>query len=563
MVFPPHITRIASMITAPPDPGASDPAAEGSPTFVTRGLTKIYRTGGGEVHALRGVDRERWPSELVVMLGPSGSGKSTFLHILGGLDVPTGGEALDRGRDLMGFTERPSILLCDEPTGALDSETGILVLEAIDAASRALGTTTILITHNVVLDIAGTPEPVNGLLSSLPKEEDLNQLHLTRGRLVSPGSTSETVLTEAFANAHRLSLGDGFWATIKGHPRRLTMVGVALSPEYVFFGMPGAMAPDDERFGVLWMDRDALAAAFDLKGAFNDTVLALSPDADEDQVIAELDTLLKPYGGVGAYGRADQVSNATLTGEIEQLRSSIFIAASVFLGLVAFLVHMVMVRHVETEREQIGALKAFGYSNAAISGHWMKFTLAIVATGGRTRIVGARAGQVITELYARHYRFLFLKYSLSGTIFVQAAVIQLAAALVGALGSLRKVIRLAPAMAMRAPPPPVYRHTCMGRLGLAPVADHPTRVILLHMARWPVRSGLTIPGIAGATAILVAPLGVFDSATLMIDTHFFRAERQDMTVAFAQTGPHKGPVRHSPLSGRPSGGAVSGNPRED
>ncbi len=47
--------------------------------------------------------------------------------------------------------KRPNVLLCDEPTGALDSETGILVLEAIDSVNRELGTTTALITHNTAI----------------------------------------------------------------------------------------------------------------------------------------------------------------------------------------------------------------------------------------------------------------------------------------------------------------------------------------------------------------------------------------------------------------------------
>lgn len=396
------------------------------------------------------------------------------------------------------------------------------------------------IIHNVILDIEGLSEPVNGLLSSLPEGGGLNQLHLRRGRMVLPGSTREVVLTEAFADARRLSLGDGFWATLKGQKRRLTVVGIALSPEYVFFGVPGAMVPDDERFGVLWMDRKALAAAFDLEGAFNDVVISLMSHASEPEVIGHVDALLGPYGGVGAYGRGDHVSHATLSGEIEQLRASIYTTAPLFIGVVAFLLHMLMMRHVETERQHIGTLKAFGYSNASITWHYLKFVLAIVAvgvTGGL--IVGAQAGHAITELYAAHYRFPFLEYVLTATTFLQATAILVAAALIGAMGSLLEVIRLQPAVAMRAPPPPVYRHILIERLGPNLLLDQPTRMILRHIVRWPLRSILTTLGIAAATAILVAPLGVLDSAVQMIDTHFFRAERQDMTVAFAQTRPHK------------------------
>ena len=206
-------------------------------TLQARGLTKRYRTGEVEVHALRGVDMELYRGELVVLLGPSGSGKSTLLNILGGLDVPTAGSVRFRDHDLtaaderartryrrehVGFVfqfynlipsltarenvalvteiaerpmtpeealaivglgerldhfpaqlsggeqqrvaiaraiaKRPAVLLCDEPTGALDIATGIVVLEALARANRELGTATAVITHNAA--IAGMADRV-------------------------------------------------------------------------------------------------------------------------------------------------------------------------------------------------------------------------------------------------------------------------------------------------------------------------------------------------------------------------------------------------------------------
>lgn len=417
------------------------------------------------------------------------------------------------------------------------------------AAIAGVRAVTTRITHNVVIDIQGLADPVNGLLSSIPSDNDLNQLHISRGRPVMPGSSNEAVLGEAFADAHELGLGDTFSATIKGRKRTLTLVGTALSPEYVFFGVPGTMVPDDRRFGVLWMDHDTLAAAFDLKGAFNDLVIALSPGADEAQVLNDVDRVLKLYGGISAYGRADHVSNATLMGDIAQLRASIYLVAPMFVGVVAFLLHMLMMRHIETERAQIGTLKAFGYTDASIALHYLKLVLSIVAFGvALGLVVGAVAGQDVTELYARHYRFPFLHYEMSREVLLQASVSQLLAAILGALGSLRRVFRLPPAVAMRAPPPPVYRATLIERVGFRLVPDQPTRMILRHIFRWPLRSLLTTLGISAATASLVVPLAVVNSAAYMVDTHFFRAERQDLTVALAQTRPHRAiyEVRHYP-----------------
>ena len=101
-------------------------------------------------------------------------------------------------------------------------------------------------------------------------------------------------------------------AVINGRLRRLTIVGVALSPEYVYSIRPGELVPDDQRYGIFWMDEKALAAAFDMEGGFNDVVLALSPGASSEEVIAQLDRILEPYGGLGAIPRALQLSHWTV-----------------------------------------------------------------------------------------------------------------------------------------------------------------------------------------------------------------------------------------------------------
>ena len=216
----------------PPMADRPDPqdAALAQPVFHARGLTKVYRMGEVEVHALRGIDVDLYAGEFVVLLGASGSGKSTLLNILGGLDAPTAGSVHCRGheltaadesaltrfrRDEVGFVfqfynlipsltarenvalvteiarhpmspeqalelvglagrmdhfpaqlsggeqqrvaiaraiaKRPSVLLCDEPTGALDSKTGTRVLEALANTNRETGALTVVITHNAVI----------------------------------------------------------------------------------------------------------------------------------------------------------------------------------------------------------------------------------------------------------------------------------------------------------------------------------------------------------------------------------------------------------------------------
>ena len=233
----------------------------GGAVFEARGITKVYRMGEVQIHALRGVDLDLFQGEFVVLLGPSGSGKSTLLNILGGLDVPTSGTVHFRDHDLTAYDDaalthyrrehvgfvfqfynlipsltarenvalvteiapnplapeealrlvglgerldhfpsqlsggeqqrvaiaraiakRPDVLLCDEPTGALDRETGVLVLEAVARINRELGTTTAVITHNAV--IAGMADRVIGLSDGRIASERRNERKLPAAELI-------------------------------------------------------------------------------------------------------------------------------------------------------------------------------------------------------------------------------------------------------------------------------------------------------------------------------------------------------------------------------------------
>ncbi|MDD9907004.1 MAG: ABC transporter permease [Rhodospirillaceae bacterium] len=133
------------------------------------------------------------------------------------------------------------------------------------------------IVKDVTLDIEGLNEPATGRLISISSNEHqpLNDIVIRRGRMVDPNRPNEAVVSEAFAEANEFHPGDRFTATINGKRRKLDIVGIALSPEYVYSIAPGALVPDDRRFGIIWMAREALAAAFDMDGAFNDLSVSL------------------------------------------------------------------------------------------------------------------------------------------------------------------------------------------------------------------------------------------------------------------------------------------------
>jgi putative ABC transport system permease protein len=393
------------------------------------------------------------------------------------------------------------------------------------------------VVRTAVLDIEGFEEPVIGKLVSVPErhEPQLNRLALRQGRYPRLGAPDEAVLTEPFAQAHGLEIGDKLRAIINSRWRVLTVVGIALSPEYVYAIGPGALMPDDERFGVLWMGHEALQAAYDLDGAFNDVSLALLRGTDPESVVDRVDRLLAGYGGVGAYARADQISNWFLMSEIAQHRTLSTILPTVFLAVAAFLTHMVMGRLIAVERAEIGLLKAFGYRNRDIALHYTRFVLGIGVVGVLLGwFVGYWLGLYHTRLYAEFYHFPFLHFRPSAQSFLLAGFVSVASALVGALGAVREAAALPPAEAMCPPAPPMFRRTALSRLGFIQRLDQPTRILLRQIARWPGRSFITAAGIAMSVAVLVTSMQWIDAINRMVDVYFLDAQAQDVSIGFGE-----------------------------
>ena len=405
------------------------------------------------------------------------------------------------------------------------------------AAIEGVSAVATRIVNPVIIDITGMAEPATGMLISIPDHGDpaVNRLYLRSGRLPEPGRDNEATVIEAFAEAHGFRPGDRFDVLINGRKRSLSISGIVLSPEYVYAIGPGDMVPDQKRFGVIHMHRSVLEGAYDMNGAFNDVSLTLSRNADQKDVIARLDSILEAHGGTGAYGRKDHMSDAFLDSELTQLRAMTQVIPPIFLFIAAFLVNMILSRLIALEREQIGLLKAVGYTNATIAWHYAKLTLAISLVGITIgAIAGTRLGHGMASLYGEFYSFPFLVFSQEPDLYVISTLVTFAAALIGAANAIRGAVRLPPAVAMRPPAPTRYRNLFNASAGGFRLPFSQLTVMALrHLVRWPLRTALTTLGTALPVALLITSLFAFDSVEHMIDTIWFQADRQDATLTFA------------------------------
>jgi putative ABC transport system permease protein len=393
------------------------------------------------------------------------------------------------------------------------------------------------IVRDVTLDVPGLAEPAVGRLISLPDDDRtaLNTVYMRNGRLPDPNRDDEVLCGEAFALAHNFGPGNKVSAVINGRKKQLHIVGVALSPEYIFQFRAGDFFPDDKRFGVFWMPRRPLEYAFDMRGAFNDVCLTLAPGANEREIIRQLDELTENYGGLGAHGRDEQFSHKFVSDEFEQLKRMSGIAPTIFLGVAAFLLNIVLSRIIASQREQIAALKAFGYTNLGVGWHFLKMTGVIVLLGVVTGIIGGIGlGQWLTMLYAKFYRFPLLKFTYNPDVFVGGAVVTSIAALIGTIAAVRRAVKLPPAEAMRPPAPANYRPTILERVGLAWMLSPAARMILRHLERRPIHAGLSMIGIAMGSAILIMGFFIGDAFDVIIDVQFYAAHVDDVSVAFIE-----------------------------
>jgi putative ABC transport system permease protein len=389
--------------------------------------------------------------------------------------------------------------------------------------------------EHITLPVEGLTEPATGRLITLPEVgvSPLNVLYLRKGRVVEPGRVDEAVVLESFAAAHHLEPGDTLPAIINGVLRHLSVVGLALSPEYVFPVGDFDPLPDPVRFAVVWMSRDVVAPSFQMEGAFNDLVLRLQPGASEPQVLETVDRILKPYGGMSAHGRNQQLSNRFLDGELSQLGQMSTVVAGIFLGVAAFLVNVVMSRLVHLQRAQIATLRAVGYRGSEVGLHYLALILVIALAGSALGTgVGAYLGRGMMRLYAPYFHFPAYGYRLDAGVVATAVLVSFAAALVGGIATVRRAARLPPAEAMRPEAPPTYRPSLLERIGVARLLAPSGRMVLRELTRRPLRTALSALGIAMATAILIAARFSYDAVDAMMDLAFEQSQRDDLTVSF-------------------------------
>ncbi|MBU3699443.1 MAG: ABC transporter permease [Candidatus Kapabacteria bacterium] len=394
---------------------------------------------------------------------------------------------------------------------------------------------------SVVIDIPGLIEPAGGIITSVPNDAQptINRLSLKSGRWIEPRASDEVIVSYAFATANGFREGDTVNAVINGRWKPLRIVATALSPEWVLELVPGSMLIDNKRFAVMWMGHDALSALYDMSGAWNSASIDLAPGSSVSATIDRLDVLLRPYGSTGAIARVDQMSHKFLSDEIRQLSLTALIVPLIFLGVAIFLLNISLLRFVTTQRAYIAILKAFGYSNARISMHYVGFAIVAVAGGTVLGLAGGvYIGIKLVQMYLDFYRLPVLEFDMPVLVVISAIIMSLLAASLGAIAAVRAIVRLPPAEAMRPEAPRSYRGGILERSGLTRLFGPVTSMIVRNVLRRPLRAGVSLMTIALALSLLVLGRYFMEMFGTILDVQFNSVAREDAAVTFMTPRSH-------------------------
>ncbi|MFN5104780.1 MAG: ABC transporter permease [Planctomycetota bacterium] len=388
---------------------------------------------------------------------------------------------------------------------------------------------------HVLLDFPEMLEPASARLVSIDREPhlDINGLYLRHGRLPVMAEQTEVVVSELFAEAHRLKLGDRIAANLEGKREELIVVGIGLSPDSIYVVQPGMLLPNNRLYGILWAPREKLAAAFNMEGAFNQVAIRLGHDANIGNVKSQIDSILEPYGSIGAYDRDEQESHARVRDEMRELRTMALLSPAIFLSVSAFLVHMVFSRMIIHQTEQIATLRAFGYTAMQIGLHYLRVVLVWVALGVLLGIgCGLWLAAWLSEIYRMFFRFPEMVVIRFGWEWMLAVSLGVLVAFLGAISGMLRAMQLPPAVAMRsgssqnAPAKGLMHLPFLGRL--RPIG----RMVMIRMVGNLWLTFFSVLGMGLGVSLLILSSFMEKTIDYVLDHQFSRSQRQDLQLSF-------------------------------
>lgn len=381
----------------------------------------------------------------------------------------------------------------------------------------------------------------------LPVDTGVNRLRVLSGRLFEAypeNGAAEVLLDPQYAAANHLSPGDTVTIVAGGKQVPLTVVGTATSPEFIYpMKDPASLIPEPETFGIFMVPHNQAQQILNLPGQINQVVIKMVPGADEKKVAERVRRILEPCGNLASYPRRQQLSDAVLQGELEQLRVSARFLPSVFLGIAALVEFVILGRMVRAQRLQIGTLKALGYNNLQLMLHYTGYALMVSLAGTLPgTLLGVLFASSLTREYARYFNLPEVIGGVNPAAICHGFLLSLSVGAAAGLVASRRVLAVRPAESMRPEPPRGGGRVLLENWRwLWSRLDTSWKMGLRSMSRNRFRSAVTLLGLIFATGMLVLALFFRDTVDSMVDRYFYRDRPYDYLIRFSS------PVREPEL----------------
>lgn len=412
-------------------------------------------------------------------------------------------------------------------------ETALYKLATMDGVRKVRGR----IVEDVNVDIDDVDEPRIGRMISMPnpRRPVINDIVIMEGRYFSEGAQDEVILSDRFATENNLKPGDRFQISVDNKKYSLRVVGLALSPEYVYMIRNiQELFPNPEKFGILWVPEDFAESAMNMQAARNNIVGMVDAPDDMDALLDDAENLLDSYGVFAKVKREDFISNSFLTDEINGLGVTARVIPTLFLGIAALILLILLNRMVRTERTQIGLLKAFGYGNMTIALHYIQYALLLSVSGC---LIGFALGQWMSsgliKLYVEFYQFPILESRVYFNVLGSSIGLSIVFGIGGALAAALQAIRILPAESMRPEAPATAHQLWVEKIGFFwRRIGFTGKMVIRNIGRTPFRAMLNVFGTAISTGFLVLGFFSIGSMDFGLRFQFQEVQREDVRLSF-------------------------------
>ena len=372
--------------------------------------------------------------------------------------------------------------------------------------------------------LAGVSGDSDFIIHTLPANPIINVPFIESGNF--PVTANDLIVDRGYATANNLSVGDNLDVTIGGIAHNFTISGIFISPEYLYISRGITEMPDHYTFGVIFVNNEFAGASF------NEFIIRAAYGADFDNLITELQAVAVPYGTGVIFGREQLLSWAHLNPNIQQFDSIGIAFALVFFFVAAAIIFISMSKNIDTQRSQIGNMKALGVRSKAITFHFTSYTLITCAIGS---ILGAVFGLLaVFPLIQMIFTSIYLMPELSTVGFwgnaLIASAIAFAFGVAATLFSIRKPLKESPASVMRPKPPRKAKILFLERYGLWAKIPYNRKIILRNLFLNKGRALLSSIGVIGCVGLMVAAFWFVDSLNDVTTNRFIQMNQYDMIV---------------------------------